>query len=153
MAFSAIDSTSLRTDCWFDIEVAECFLILGSGTGNHRIRAGTHTFQTGLAGVTAIHPVTRESLPTILATGDLLPVAKYSQEPTYVGTAQVFMWNPAMFPTNPEQASHVLELWLVRPGVVEARRLGSPNGVSIGVSSWLTGGRTWMKFPFTIDGM
>lgn len=153
VTFSAIDSTTLRTDCWFDIEVAECFLMLGSSTGNHRIRAGTHTFQTGLAGVTAIHPVTRESLPTILATGDLVPVAKYAHEPTFVGTAQVFMWNPAMFPTNPEQASHVLELWLVRPGVVEARRLGSPDGVSIGVSSWLTGGRTWMKFPFTIDGM
>ncbi len=153
VTFSAIDNTTLRTDCSFEIEVAECFLMMGGTTGNSRIRAGTHTFQTGLGAITAIHPITRESLPTILATPELLPIAKFSGEPAFLGTAQLFMWNPAMFPNNPEQASHVLELWLVRPGVVQARRLGTPDGISAGVRSWMSGGRTWMNFPFTIDGM
>lgn len=157
VTFSAVDTTNQRAECGFDIEVAECFLMLGSALGDDRVNAGTHVFSTGLRGVTAIHPVTRTSLPLVLAAplvfraappnGGSLPPGR-----EFIATAQVFMWNPQMFPTNPEQASDVLELWMAG-GVIEVTRSGQSDGMSIGVRSQVVNGRTYMQFPFTINGM
>jgi len=158
VSFSAIDLTNRRADCSFEVEVAECFLMVAPTVGTDLVNAGTHAFTTGLHGVSAIYPITRASVPWVPALAEVLRAAPPGggtvlPGPEFLGAAQVFMWNPHMFPTNPEQSSDVLELWLWGPGDVRATRRGRSDGMSIGVRSRLANGSTVMTFPFTIDGM
>jgi hypothetical protein len=155
---AAVDRAGHRVHSTFDLEVAQCFLLLAEGVGDDVVTAGTHTFRTGLRRIRSIRPLARPGHEWILmsphAPDAVVPAGIAVRTPLVeLGAAQVVMWNPAMFPRNPEQSSSVIELRLTGPGQVAGTRRGPADGMSIGVRSRQGEGRTFVQFPFTINGL
>ena len=66
---------------------------------------------------------------------------------------QVVMWNPGVFPNQPEQFTAGLKVTVKPDGTVFAR----PYGPSIGMDIWVetdvdANGKPVIRFPFSIDG-
>jgi hypothetical protein len=78
----------------------------------------------------------------------------YGPMPGQVWVAQVIMWNPEIFPGNPEQSSNSVTFMIPSSGRVVGQSGGSANGMHL---KWATvtdeDGERYLTFPFTIDGM
>lgn len=175
VVFACFDQASGFAMCPITIEVAECLLLLGAAPGAASVRAGGHTFATQLSGVTAALPVTMES-PAELAVGELdratrsllaapaaapvVPIPLGGRDvwllpgPGQLFFAQVVMWNPNGFPTNPEQWSRALATYVMPNGGLVTLPLGDKNGMDLGAAleQGTDGGYT-LSFPFSIEGL
>ena len=133
-----------------NLPAAECFLVLGSAVGAEAFNAGNHTWTTQLSDVLLSYPVTLDDTPAIpIGRGKLRQL-----QPFPVGTfaAQVLMWNPEVFPANPEQYSSALEVWLWSDGTATVVNHGTSDGLQIGIETYTDAGTRYLRFPFTIDG-
>ena len=134
---------------------AECFLVLGSSFGGETFDGSIHTWNTYLNGISSSYPVTIENNPD-LPLPIRLPKKRRQFNPVKIMelTAQVLMWNPDVFPTNPEQYSSGLRVSVWLDGSVTSASFGSKNGITIRVEMYTTPtGQSYLKFPFDIAGI
>ncbi len=123
-----------------EIEAAECHMLVGEGAGEDIYRFGinSHAFQTRLRNVYKSYPVLMEDIPAVTLN---LP------EPDMVGSTggkggfdsgiqpwrtffvQIVMWNPAVFPENPEQSTPGMRVDVYPDGRVTTSKYGEPDGI------------------------
>jgi len=137
------------------VQRSECFLVLGQGSGSAVFPSTGHTWTTQLGAVENAYPVTLEDGPSFP-----LPVprsrAHASTPPTRVAErdVQVLLWNPSVFPANPEQWSSRLHVTLWSNGRVTADELGPRNGIELDIEVVTNpNGTRHLRFPFEIDGL
>jgi hypothetical protein len=71
---------------------------------------------------------------------------------TYV--AQVVMWNPGVFPQNPEQGSNIVTFVIPTSGRIQAHYSGAQDGMDLQCETIMgADGKRYLSFPFTIDGL
>ena len=106
-----------------------------------------------VSGITSSYAVLMNDIPAFP-----LPVAppksKARMFPVPVGEfyAQILLWNPEVFPGNPEQWSEGLHVTLWSGGRVAVQRYGSKNGITIWAQTFTGGdGRKYVSFPFGLD--
>jgi len=141
-----------------------CFALIGLGKGNDAYTAG-HTFSTQLSGIKQSVPVLMTDPATMsfsLSLDEYLKASQVAgfganQQPTQPAVelfAQVVMWNPIVFPQNPEQWSRVLKVKVFQDGRVTGSLSGDRNGIDLQVQSQVSpDGTATLTFPFQIDGM
>lgn len=159
ITFTATDTQGFSTSCTVTLEVSECYLAHGGGVGSETFDEGGYEFQSQLRDIRAVLGTTMTDLPVIPLT--LPPPPKlgwpnisFGQGKTRVGTFQVFMYNPSVFPNNPQQWSQNIEVWVLHTGELLTRHAGTLNGIHINAESFRTPAGDWYaRFPFTIDGM
>jgi len=161
VVFTVVDSTGQQASCSVTIEVAECYLLLGTSLGTEPFAFGGQTLETQISDIYAVYPVTMEDTP-------VFPVAGLSPREMFgfmgnglmemsrpVGQAffgQVVMWNPEQFPSNPAQWTEALAVTVRRFGSVQSERFGTSNGMTIWADVFDDEqGQTWLSLPFGID--
>lgn len=152
IVFTATDSHGATDTCTFNLLVAECHQLFGLMAGDNHYNIFNHVYATHLGSLQATYPVTLDNHPSFPVPHahqynglDLYPT------PFYV---QVVMYNPQMFPTNPEQWSRALRVVPLPNGTLETSYYGQANGIGIRARTFLSPqGRLLMDFPFTIFGM
>jgi hypothetical protein len=158
----ALDELTLQS-------VAECFLVIGSGPGAVAFAPDTHEFTAQVGGVDAYYPVLLDDIPEFVIPGDLVgrhPVgtslvgtkggAVTSGPPPLEGllTVQVLMWNPGVFPDQPEQFTQGLAVRVGPDGSVATLPYGEGTGMGIWAETGVNAaGQPVLRFPFSIPGM
>ena len=159
-----------------DLDEAECFLVIGEGPGNDTFNPGLHSWNTSIGGIEDSYVVLMEDIPSFVipsfdnvrrryTAGTLgqgtfggLQVDEDTQVMDWIadGTfaVQVVMWNPEVFPGQPEQFTAGLMVTIAPNGEVSSR----PYGDSIGMDIWVetdvnANGDAVIRFPFSIDGL
>ena len=161
--FTVHDFTTNGEEVWEltlpECPQAECFLVVGNEPGSETFDAGGHTWQTQLGDVTDYYPVTMEQGPSFVLPDSialpnlpLSPLLSRLVSPIQQLHAQVLMWNPEHFPSNPEQSSNRLTITVWSNGTASA----SPFGAQDGMVVWLDvfegrDGRLRYRLPFGID--
>lgn len=140
-AFLATDTHGRSTTCGFSVLVAECHLLFALGTGNEQIAIFGHLYDTQLSQIRRTFPVTMEDNPAI------------RMLPGQVLNAQLVMYNPIVFPTNPSQWSRVCSVTMNPDLSITSSWSGVRNGITLRARTVQVGGETRVQFPFRIDGM
>jgi hypothetical protein len=137
-----------------EVPLAECFLVIGKGRGSDPFAALGHTWTTQLSTIGYAYPVTMEDIPYFLV--PIPPPGKIrlvNPEPVEQVSVQVLMWNPVVFPRNPEQSSRGLTMTMWSDGSVTGRHFGPRDGIQIRLETVVDAlGNRFARFPFTIDG-
>jgi hypothetical protein len=143
----------------------ECHLVVGQNQGVDSFTAFGHTWSTQVNGIVEHYPVWLDDIPEFVLPGfvpngrgvqtarsqvhgqqAMVPVAEYHVE--------VLMWNPQVFPSNPEQNSNGLSVTVWANGDVTAVNYGSRDGMTVSYEVVTQpGGVRTLRFPFTIDGL
>jgi hypothetical protein len=165
----------------FMLETPECFLVIGDGEtqGVWSYLTDTHEFATQVGRIEEAYAVTLEQSPSFRVfpptpqarpNGPVVPTPVRDQtlglarryslavagQPTVHAmrtlNVQVLMWNPEVFPANPEQFSNGMKITVWSNGTVSA----TPYGAQDGMTLWLhvyrgTDGVDYYQFPFVID--
>jgi len=174
IATTATDSNGFSTVCEVTVEViAECYLVLASGWGSEDFPGGSHTWTTQLSGIYEHHGVLLNELALIplpdmhnLQTEALgtsggagggmrnLRARARRVAPLASFTAQILMWNPDVFPANPEQWSQGLQITVWPDGRVTTSNFGSSDGMTVTHEIFTdAAGKRWLRFPFSILGL
>ena len=75
-------------------------------------------------------------------------------EPMAEFYTQIVMWNPDVFPLNPEQWSHALRVSVYPNGQVAGTLIGNNNNIDIQAASVNNGdGTATITIPFVVIGM
>jgi len=145
------------------IEASECFLLLAKAEGSQTFRPGPtgHEFPTHLREIRRVYPVLIENNPGIrvpLPKGRLFAPLKSGARngpgPLRRFYAQVLMWNPRVFPENPEQYTNGLEVTIWPGERVTARPYGDRDGMEVTLQVLgETESHVFVRFPFTIEGL
>ena len=133
--------------------VAECFLVVGPSRGATDWDAGIHSWPIQLSRVDKSWPVLLDSIPTFSIPA---PVKSHFKTRRLVDHfhAQVLMYNPDVFPTNPEQYTGGIEVFVWSDGRVMARHYGARDGMDIWVRTFEDDeGNRFFELPFSIDGL
>lgn len=168
VTFVATDSVGRSTTCAVTLEVAECHLLLATSEGDETYVTTGYEFQTQLGEVKGSWPVTMTDYPTLkihdapkdawVGEGYLFPTDSTSQslfpnERTELAV-QIVMYNPQVFPTNPEQHSQVCEVIVLPSGQIVTVLSGDKDGINISANIFQGARGDWfVEFPFTIDGL
>jgi hypothetical protein len=127
---------------------AECFLVLGEGTGGTSFETWFHTLAPQLDVVTRSWVVTLSDGPVIA----LLPARAPSAPRRF--DAQVLMWNPWVFPAQPAQWSNDLSVTILPDGRWRAAPYGSSTGMQLRAEEVTNAaGERVLRLPFSIPGM
>jgi hypothetical protein len=142
VTFTATD-THLRTaTCTVTILIAECHMLFGGGAGTSQQVIFGHLYDTQLIGMRRFWPVTMVDMPSFPVSA--LP-PQFSME--------VVMFNPTVFPQNPDQWSQVLTVHH-SGATVTGTLSGTLNGIHVQLLQFTAqDGSQRVRFPFTIDGM
>ena len=150
------------------VRVAECFALVASAFGSDLFEAG-YTWQTvlssihevaaGLDGGARADPAPppdrdgHERLPTGRRSREEFDTrVKPAQPVTY--HVQVVMWNPVVFPENPEQWSQGLSVTVHPNNDVDLQSYGDPNGMAVSAELQIEpDGSRRLALPFTIEGL
>jgi hypothetical protein len=63
------------------------------------------------------------------------------------------MWNPLVFPSNPEQFSNGLTVTVWSNGMVSAAPFGASDGMSVWLETYRgADGNDYYRLPFSIEG-
>ncbi len=146
------------------LEPLECFLLIAGGEGGEPFsNGGGHVFPTHLGPLDEWHPVLIEDNPPLripipAGTFRTTPSGAEGQAGARVPVrrmfAQVLMWNPNVFPENPEQFTQGIEVNVWPDGTVTTRRFGDKDGMDIDVEVLERhADHLLVKFPFSIQGM
>lgn len=146
VCFTAVDNNQRTAACCFTVTVAECYQFLGRGAGNSGLTIGNYFWQSQLASIRNTYAVTMTDRPNlrvpILSTGQL----NFSM--------QTLMFNPEVFPTNPNQWSNRMRITVLPGGIVQGDLHGTLNGIHQQLATFTDpNGDLHMTFPFLIDGM
>jgi hypothetical protein len=139
---------------------AECFLVFGGGPGSDWFMPGTHEFDVQVGDVAGYWAVTQEDIPEFVLPDLQLPFVQGQQigggsvDNVTEFSVQVVMWNPYVFPEQPEQYTHGLHV-RIEPG---QRVKATPYGASTGMRIWAEldvneSGQRVIRFPFSIPGL
>jgi len=139
----------------------ECNLILGPGPGSGEFSAGGHTWDTYLNRVRNWWGVSMEDGPEIPLDRKLLQDMGLLGGPGAAGlpygkrfAVQVLLWNPVVFPENPEQWSNGVEVVIERDGTIHTVSYGPPNNIDLGVEEAVNeDGVRVLRFPFVVNGL
>ena len=142
LTFSGIDTHQRSSTCTVNILSAECHLLVSSGPGNSSATVFGHLYDTQLLGVRRSFPVTMVDMPSF----------SWQQLPQTI-TLQLVMYNPNMFPSNPDQYSQALRVTKVGYGVLQNEYFGVRDGITLNSQVFWVNGQPRVRFPFTIDGM
>ncbi|MBL8862619.1 MAG: choice-of-anchor E domain-containing protein [Planctomycetes bacterium] len=142
IVFSAIDTRQRTAACTVRVTSAECHLLISGGPGSSSATIFGHLYHTQLRGVRAFFPVTMEDMP----------VFAWHQIPTTM-TVQVVMYNPQIFPQNPDQHSQAMRITKAGYGVFQTEYFGTTDGIGVNVEVTWHHGQPRVRFPFTIQGM
>jgi len=150
---STINGSSLVWDNLDFTLAPECFLILGDSPSPGSFGGAGHTWSTQVSGLASSYAVLLDDLPTFPLPVPPAP-GKARKLPHPIGSfnAQILMWNPSVFPNNPEQFSHGLEVTLWSDGRASAERYGSRDGITIRMEVFEENGQRLLRFPFSIQG-
>jgi hypothetical protein len=142
LVFTAIDTHQRSATCTVNIAIAECHLVVGNNYGNSYQTIFGHTYNTQLASMRTFYPVTMVDMPTFT----------WQQLPQTL-TLQLLMYNPDMFPANPEQSSRAVRITKTGFGTLHTEYLGNRDGIGLRPEVFWVNGEPRVRFPFTIDGM
>jgi hypothetical protein len=137
----------------------ECFLVRGSARGTEAWAGSApsyHAFSTQLAGIVDSFGVTMESpFQVQLPRASFAARGKARQlEVVERFSLQVFMWNPAAFPENPEQYTRGYDVTIYGNGTFDAVPFGSKDNIDLQIEAvTLPDGRRFLRFPFQISGL
>lgn len=133
----------------------ECYLVIGDRPGAGDFTPEDTTLSTQLNEVDLFYPVLLNSMPTFVipapggATGQNGQMTAV-ENPTRTFAAQVVMFNPEVFPGNPEQSSNGILVNINRRGQVNYVPFGNGT-MSIWAQTGVNGnGETTVTFPFTM---
>ncbi|MCY2959852.1 MAG: hypothetical protein NTY35_06765 [Planctomycetota bacterium] len=141
------DGAGLTRDCPANLIGAECHLFLGFGPGSTSTTIHGHPYASQMSAVRWTYPVTMQQAPSFLAPSSL----PYATRPLRV---EVHMWNPGMFPNNPQQWSQVVTIRGAPGGTNTVTYSGTSNGIAIQCQFFSdANGVLRMRFPFQIAGM
>lgn len=142
--FIATDTHARQTTCSFTVLVAECHLALGQALASAppvQVNLFGHIYDTQLSAFRRAAPVTMTDIPYItLPTNGRI-------------AAQVLMYNPLVFPTNPSQWSRVCDMTMNANGTLSTVWSGTRNGITLRPTTQVVSGQTRITCRFTIDGM
>ena len=160
-------------------DAPECYLVLGDAPGvSGTFTVFGHSFETQVRTAGSWWPVWLDEGPEIviwdppapmraatlgLTTGGLSPGGLASgglgsvdltAVAPWTFCAQVVMWNPSVFPANPEQSSHGLAVTVLPDGRVFTAPYGpSDGGLEIWAEThWNAQGQKVLRLPFSIPG-
>ncbi len=142
VVFTVTDQSQLSSTCTVTITSAECHLLVSGGVGNSDQSIFGHLYNTQLAGLRHSYPVTMVDMPSF--GWDQLPQTM---------TVQVVMYNPLMFPTNPDQFSRAMRVTKTGFGTVSTEYFGNRDGIGLRADVFTVNGQPRIRFPFRIDGM
>lgn len=142
VVFTVTDTHQRSTVCTVNIAIAECHLLVSSGPGSADATVFGHLYNTQLAGLRSSFPVTLVDMPSF----------SWEQLPQSI-TVQVVMYNPDMFPTNPDQFSRAMRVTKTGYGTVSTEYFGQRDGIGLRAQVFTVNGLPRVRFPFTIDGM
>ncbi len=142
MTVTAIDTHQRSQTCTVTVDVAECHMMFGVGTGNSTFNAFGHLYDTQLAAVRTFYPVTMVDHPSFAF--NALPQAF---------VVQVVMYNPLAFPSNPSQWSQAMRVIRSPLGTLSTEYSGTQNGIGIRAQVYTENGQQRVRFPFRIQGM
>jgi hypothetical protein len=136
----------------------QCFLVRAQSPGNN-IWVGPdpsqYNFATQLGAVVDFFGVTMES-PFMIELPPITGPKKARRTDRQVlqrFSVQVFMWNPEVFPGNPEQFTPGMDVTIYTDGFVRTVPFGSKDNMDIQAQLvTLPDGRTFLSFPFQING-
>ena len=143
------------TCCSIEVDVAECFLLLGKRNGRMDFAQGGYEFTAQVGGLLHWQAVTMENNP-LIPLEPLLAQAYTDAAGRRHVFAQVLMYNPLIFPSNPEQFSAPLHL-IFSP----TNKLISSNAYGVADGPMEMGARVVMDpstgalalfMPFDLDG-
>ena len=150
------------------IEAApECYLVLGDAPGAGVFNPGIHSWNTQVGNVQSSYPVLLDDIPefviptltrpamaangTGIAMGQSLPDSQVLQG---LFTVQVVMWNPSVFPGQPEQFTYGLLVNVAPNGTVSTRPYGDGTGMEVWAETDTNAaGQPVIRFPFSIPGL
>lgn len=142
VVFTVTDTHQRSTVCTVNIMIAECHLLISGGPGNASSTVFGHLYNTQLAGLRSSFPVTLVDMPSFT----------WAQLPQTL-TVQVVMYNPQMFPSNPDQFSRAMRVTKTGPDTVSTEYFGLRDGIGLRAQVSTVNGLPVVRFPFTIDGM
>jgi len=142
VVFTATDSNQRTQSCTVRIVSAECHLLVSSGAGNSSATIFGHLYDTQLTGVRRSYPVTMVDMPTFA----------WNQIPQTL-TLQVVMFNPLMFPANPDQHSQAMRITKAGFGNLTTEYTGTTDGIGLRAQVYWVNGEPRVRFPFTVEGM
>jgi hypothetical protein len=144
-------------------EPTECYVVMGTSNDDDTFQAlglDPHLFPIQVGGVTASVGVSLQStlaIPLPAANGlRATRIADGAQGPLARQRLffQAVMWNPPVFPWNPEQRSAVIEVVLFSDGSVVTATHGTSTGLDLGAEVVvLPDGRRFLRLPFAIQGI
>ena len=123
---------------FFEIEAAECHMLIAEDTGEDIFRFGdnSHAFQTRLRNIYKSYAVLMEALPTMTLNlpepeGVVAGASKGGvdgEKPWRTFYVQIVMWNPRVYPGNPEQSTPGMKVQVFADGTVRTSQYGDPDG-------------------------
>jgi hypothetical protein len=143
---------------------AECYLVIGTGNGNGSYDSPIHDFSNlQVNDVFASFEVLMDKLATIpldrviryAGTQEARLVQTWGQQPEPAFYVQVLMWNPEVFPGQPEQHSQGMAVTVLPDGHVYGTLYGNQTGnVEIQQPREISiDGRRHIEFPFVVQGL
>jgi hypothetical protein len=154
--------------CQLQGEEPECLLVIGEDKGSAVFKPGSHAWTTQVGTVEDHYETTMEDLPSFvlppngLGTSASLgsrggPITKavspdWMDDKTF--SVQVVMWNPTVFPGQPEQFTGGLKVTLKPDGTISTRPFGDSIGMQVWAETFVNqDGKKAIRFPFTIEGL
>lgn len=134
----------------------ECLLVVGNGPGGDPLGSSSHVWQTQVSAITGYYPATEQNFPAFelppisqKKKGNLLEIPEIVLE----ASVQMLMWNPIIFPSNPEQYSQGLSVTVWSDGLVEGELYGTADGIKIWMETWTDpdSGKRYIRFPFKFE--
>lgn len=163
VTFACPDDPGSGTTCCTTVNASECHLIFADGIGNDVVTIGGHPYQTQLQGVQDTWPVLLDMMPSFPLTvtrssahanGSNASPLVTAIVPLRQFAAQIVMFNPVQFPSNPEQYTQVLAVMEWSDGRVTVQPYGVADGMTIVLEAYRgADGRNYYRFPFQILGL
>jgi len=158
----------VRFDLSLSCPPPECHLVFATGSGNETFNQGGHTWNTQLNGVYSTYSVWLDETPQF----QIPPFTNYPNRwnriqnafqaagawaiadvPYQSYSVQVVMWNPEVFPANPEQYTDILNVTVWLSGRVTTSSEGSADNMGVDYEVVQSPeGYKFIRFPFTING-
>jgi DNA-binding beta-propeller fold protein YncE len=150
---------------------AECFLVIGDDMGDDVFVGSDHLFGTHVGAVQESFAVLMDDIPQFAlpglgfaGTAGGVGIAKQieaswpDEVPSWMAdgrfTVQVLLWNPKVFPQDPEQFSYGLSVRVKPDGTVTTRPYGEGTGIQVWAETDVDeNGQPIVRFPFSIPGL
>lgn len=147
---------------------AECLLVFGDGPGTGTLPTSIHEWDIQLENPGEQYEVLLDDYPSFVISDPVTPTVRGSAsngvgdfglvptEPLLPSefAVQVLMWNPEVFPQNPEQYTNGLAVKINPNGRIFTIPYGEQDGMEVWAETgYNANGEKVISFPFSIDGL